>query len=34
MKKALSEKALRKEAELWGAIKKAVEEHPVVLCHK
>jgi hypothetical protein len=34
MKKALSEEALRKEAELWGAIKKAVKEHPVALCHK
>jgi hypothetical protein len=34
VKKALSSKALAKEAEFWKGIKKAVKENPEKLCRK
>jgi hypothetical protein len=34
VKKALSKKALVKEAAFWTAFKKAAQENPGKLCHK
>lgn len=34
MKKALSEKALAREAALWNSLKKAAKENPGKVCHK
>lgn len=34
MKKALSTKALAKEASFWAGLKKAAKEHPGKVCHK
>ncbi len=34
MKKALSKKALEKEATFWSNVKKAISENTVKACHK